>query len=248
MPRILVDLSHNERYSHIPSGIFGVNYTFEFLYPGMQLPELRILRDYNLIIIGEIIPAQNGRDHLFLNVEIELLKNYVKQGGKLLVTTSSGGDNDYKGQDEDVDDYRSIRALSPMTGIKRYWWGELFHPKKSHYYQVPENLLISHFPSHPIFEDIHKVMFADTTFLEPSTIHVPQVILTSQPGTMFRYYIDDSEEKMDNVPIMTSRLLGKGECVVIGSTLFMSKQPIYGISVADNLKLFKNIIKYLVKG
>ena len=246
MPRILVDLSHNERYSQIPSGIFDLNFTFEFLYPGMQFPELPILRDYDLIIMGEIIPAQNGMDHLFLSVEIELLKSYVKQGGKLLLTTSSGGDQDYKGQDEDIEDYRSFRALNPITGVKRYWWGEVFHPSKYMEYMGPEDLMFTEFSSHPIFNGISQILLSDNTFLEPSTVFPSEVLLNTLPGTMFRYFVDDSEELIDEVPLIIYRKFGLGASVVISSTLFMSTHEFFGSTQLDNAKLLLNIVNWLL--
>lgn len=246
MAHILVDLSHNERFTQIPSGIFNAEYDFEFLYPGMQFPELRILQEYDLIIIGEIIPAENGKDHLFLDSEINLLKNYVKYGGKLLITTSSGGDQDYKAQDEDIEDYKSFRALSPISGVKRYWWGEVLHPTEHVEYMGPEDIVFTRFPNHPIFHGIKKILFSDTTFLEPSTVHTAEVVLTTRPGTIFRYFVDDSEEIIDEVPLITYRKFGSGSCLVIGTTLFMSTHEHFGSSQFDNAKFFHNIIEWLI--
>ena len=246
MPRILVDLSHNERYKQIPKGIFDFEYNFEFLYPGMHFPVYDLLCNYDLIILGEIIPAQNVTDHLFLDSELGVLKQDVKDGGKLLITTSSGGDFDYEREDEDIEDYKSIRALSVVSGVKRYWWGELFHPIKKMHYKNPEDLLITHFPPHPIFSGITRIMLSDTTFLEPSTVYIPQTILTSEEGSMFRYFVDDSEELVDEVPLITYYELGRGGCMVIGSTLFMSKQVEFGCSIENNSKFFSNIIHWLL--
>ncbi|MBN2157641.1 MAG: hypothetical protein JW776_16460 [Candidatus Lokiarchaeota archaeon] len=242
MARILLDLSHNERYTQIPSGIFDFDFTFEFLYPGMHFAHLN---QYDLIIIGEILPAENEIDHLFLKTEIDMLEKYIREGGKLFLSTSSGGDFEYKKEDADIEDYGSIRALKHITGIKRYWWGELFHPSKALHYKSPENLVLSHFPSHPIFQGINQVMLADTTFLEPSKVHVPKALLTTSIGTKFRYYVDDSEERVDRVPIITTHQFGRGICLVIGSTLFMSRNEQFGSSVMDNSKLFFNIINWL---
>jgi len=247
MARILVDLSHNERFTQIPGEIFGSDHSFEFLYPGMQFPLYHTLRDYDLILMGEILPSENEIDHLFLKTEIDLLKQYVKNGGKLLLSTSSGGDFEYEREDEDIEEYGSIRALNSITGIKRYWWGELFHPVKGLHYRSPENLVITQFPPHPIFNGVSRIMLADATFLEPSTSYKPEIVLTTQPGTKFRYYVDESEELVDIVPIITYRKIGKGACMVIGSTLFMSKHQKFGSFIYDNSKFFFNIINWLVQ-
>jgi hypothetical protein len=245
MVRILVDTSHNERYIQIPHGIFDYEYSFEFLYPGMNFPTYNYLREYDMVIIGEIIPAHNEMDHLFLKTEISLLKKFVKEGGKLFITSSSGGDFEYEREDEDIEDYASIRALSPITGIKRYWWGELFHPTQHSKKNSPEDLIFTEFPDHPIFEGVSEIMLADSTFLEPSSVHTPEILFFTQQGTKFRYYIDDSEEVVDRVPLISYRKLGAGASLVIGSTLFMSNHKNYGINQVDNAKFFFNIINWL---
>ena len=183
MPRILVDLSHNERYSQIPKNVFDFTFTFEFLYSGMQFPDITSLREYDMVIIGDIIPAKNEKDHLFLNSEIELLKEYVKQGGKLLISSSSGGDQDYLGQDEDIEDYRSIRALSMISGVKRYWWGEVFHEDLHPEDLEPEDLDFTSFPNHPIFQNVLRILLSDTTFLEPSNVFPTEILFSTQPKT-----------------------------------------------------------------
>ena len=91
-------------------------------------------------------------------------------------------------------------------------------------------------------------MLADTTFLEPSLVHVPEILLTSHKHTMFRYFIDDSEEEVDEVPLSTYNKIGRGGCLVIGSTLFMSKHEKFGSKIEDNAKFFFNIIKWLISG
>jgi hypothetical protein len=245
MARILVDTSHNERFTQIPHGIFDYEFTFEFLYPGMNFPLYKYLREYDMIIIGEIIPAKNELDHLFLKTEVSLLKKYVKQGGKLLVTSSSGGDFEYVRENEDLEDYVSIRALSPITGIKRYWWGELFHPTYHRENYASEDLIFTKFSDHPIFNGISEIMLSDSTFLEPSAVHPPEILFSSNQGTKFRYYIDDSEEVVGKVPLISYRKLGAGASIVIGSTLFMSNHKKYGVTQFDNAKFLFNIIKWL---
>ncbi|TFG19657.1 MAG: hypothetical protein EU530_05535 [Promethearchaeota archaeon] len=209
------------------------------------MPEYETLREYDLLIMGEIIPAKNEMDHLFLKTEITIIKSYVKNGGNLLISTSSGGDFDYEREDDDIEDYGSIRALSPITGVKRYWWGEVFHPSKKKHLTNPEDLLFSRFPDHPIFEGINQILLADTTFLEPSTVFTPKILFTTLPGTMFRYFVDDTEECVDDVPLITYRKLGTGSSLVIGSTLFMSPHQKYGTPRFNNAKFFLNIINWL---
>ncbi len=243
MPRILIDLTHNEQYNHIPDNIFEVEYIFEFINPGDPFPTFSELIRYDLLIIGEIIPSKNQKDHLFHENEIRAIKKYFNEGGRLLITTSSGGDFDYKRSNG------SLRALSLKTGVKRFWWGELFNNEKNNYYKTPENLIFKQFPSHEIFNGVEKLIFADCTFLEPTESPTTEQILYTTENTHFRYFIDEDEDIIGKVPIIISNIEEKGnnKCLTIGSTLFMTKNKEFGIKIADNGKFFNNLINWLIK-
>ena len=125
--QILIDLCHNENYRKIPNELFDLDYLFQFTNPSGSFPNFDELKQYDILIIGEIIPAKDKKDHLFFENEIQTIKKYVKNGGNLLITTSSGGDFDYlRGEG-------SLRAFSKLTGVKRLWWGELFNQAEGKY-------------------------------------------------------------------------------------------------------------------
>lgn len=240
MPRILVDLTHNEAYKRIPSGIFGLDWIFDFIPLGDPFPTFDGLKMYDLVIMGEIIPASNEQDHLFLKSEVEAIKKYVYTGGKLLLTTSSGGDSEYKASKG------SIRCLKTVTGVIRYWWGELFMERKGLYYERPENLIIPKLPEHAIFKDIRALLLVDSTFLEPSDDEDVDVLLRTKRGTEFRYYEDDDTQMLDAVPLIVSKSFGYGRSLTIGSSFFMTDHKLYGYRALDNRRFFLNILNWLI--
>jgi uncharacterized membrane protein len=177
---------------------------------------------------------------LFLSKELTSIDKYVNNGGNLLLTTSSGGDFDYKGS------RGSIRALFPVTGVIRFYWGELYSKLEEDYYLTPNNLIITNLPNHPIFEGIKKIILADTTFFELSTESNVNSVLKTNKGTCFNYYLDNFNNNAENETIIAINTYGEGKSLTIGSTLFMTNNEKYGIHLADNGKFFKNIINWLI--
>ena len=246
MVKILIDNTHNEEFKFVPNIIFqenllDIDYAFEVIYFGNQFPDYYYLKKFDLLIIGNILPASNQKDHLFLREEIKTLMNYVYNGGNLLITSGAGGDFNYKKK------MNSIRALVQFTGIKRFWWGELFNTKPNCFYKENESLLFTSFQSHPIFSNISKIILTDCTFFEINQSKNLQVLLKTPKGTCFRYYKDYSEYIVDEVPIITLNKYGNGKILCIANTYFMLDDKKYGIYLADNKILFSNIVKYLIK-
>ncbi|MHA1339758.1 MAG: hypothetical protein ACTSRZ_09740 [Promethearchaeota archaeon] len=248
MPLILIDNSHNEEFRSVPKVVFDeelldMDYAFDIIHRGDQFPDYHQLKKYSVLILGNILPAPNQKDHLFSKDEIKTIKKFVYNGGNLLITTSAGGDFKYpksKG---------SLRVLVSINSVKIYWWGELFHEDPNYYYKEAECLVFNKFPPHPIFNNISKLIFTDCTFfeideeIEPS----PEILLKTTKNTAFRYYKDYSEYIVDSVPIIILRKFGLGKSISIGSTYFMLDDKKYGIYLADNKIFFANLIKYLVK-
>lgn len=242
--QILIDLSHNESYRKIPNDLFDLDYLFQFTNPSGSFPNFDELIQYDILIIGEIIPANNKKDHLFFKEEIRTIKKYVQNGGNLLITTSSGGDFDYLRTEG------SLRALYKITGIKRFWWGELLNTKVGKYVGSHENIVFTKFPSHKIFNGVQKLILADCTFLEfEEDLEDSKVetLLECEPDSFFRYYTDDFVEKIGKESVITLKKTDEGKCLTIGSTLFMTDDEKYGIGAENNEIFFKNIIQFLLE-
>lgn len=245
MPRILIDLTHNESFDHIKGEIFDIDFVFEFVQYGDPFPSLTELKRYDLIIIGEIIPADNHHDHLFLENELLNIKRYVRNyGGRLLITSSSGGDFDYKRE------LGSLRALSSITGVKRFRWGELFNSLPKNYYLEPENLIFNSLSDHEIFDGVNKLLFADCTLLEATSSENTEELLLTNNKTHFRFFSNERVISAENLPVIISKTIEGnekiGKVLTIGSTLFMTDHKIYGLNAFDNKKFFMNIINWLL--
>ena len=237
---ILIDLSHNENYMKIPDGIFDLEFIFSYVNRGEPFPTFHELTKYNIIIIGDIIPAKNGMDHLFNQEEVRNIKKYVRNGGSLLISSSSGGDFNYKRE------LGSLRAFSSVSGVDRLWWGELFSKIEGNYVNQAENLVFRNFPEHEIFNDIQKIILADCTFMDTKDRDDVHELLYCYKNTWFRYFEDDFVEKIGSVPIIVTKESDEGKTLVIGSTLFMTDDKNFGISKEDNGKFLKNIVEWLL--
>lgn len=238
--KIFIDLCHNENYKRIPGGIVDFEVIFEFSNPADPFPRYRELKRYDLLIMGEILPAKNGHDHLFQKDEIREITRYVDEGGKILITTSSGGDFDY------TRNRGSLRALSQITGVERYWWGELFCKTQGRYLNNHENLIFSEFPPHAIFEDVNKIVLADCTFFDLDEEIDAECLLYSSHESYFNYYSDDYDQKIGQEPIIVANNYGDGKTLIIGATLFMTDHKEFGLNTADNKIFIKNIIDWLL--
>ena len=239
--RILIDLTHNESYRKIPAGIFDLDYIFQFTNPSGSFPGFDELKQYDILLIGEILPAKDKKDHLFFNEEIQTIKKYVQNGGNLLITTSSGGDFDY------LRNEGSLRAFYKITGVKRFWWGELFNREEGKYIGSYENIVFSEFPTHRIFNGVQKLILTDCTFLETDEDSEVGILLDCEPDSLFRYYSDDFVEKIGKEALITLKETDGGKCLTIGSTLFMTDDEKYGIGAESNGIFFKNIIEFLLE-
>ncbi|MBD3352143.1 MAG: hypothetical protein GF364_11705 [Candidatus Lokiarchaeota archaeon] len=247
----MIDLSHNETFDKIPDFLFDLDHIFDFINFGEPFPLYKELKRYDLLILGNIKPAVNKKDHLFLNEEIRNIQEFFKNGGRVLTTTSSGGDYDYtikKG---------SLRALKSVTGVKRYWWGKLinctpFNPRNNiqnrsqNSSQNNSIFYYNRFPKHAIFRDVKELVLNDCTFLE--TIDNPFVkeLLLSGNNVSFRYSYDDYIEEIESVPLLVVVDGGFTKSITIGSSSFMSLDTDYGINIADNKTFFHNVIEWLL--
>jgi hypothetical protein len=238
--RILIDLSHNEAYQRIPQNVFDIDYIFDFTQRGGSFPQYQELKKYDVVLIGEILPADNQHDHLFREEEIHSIRRYVKEGGRLLLTSSSGGDFNYEGS------RGSIRSISAISAVKRFYWGELFNHEGPKYYDTQENLILTEFPNHPLFKNVNKLIFADSTFLEPTNHEGSEVLLRSPENTKFRSFENDKVRLVGKVPLVITNSFENGKSVTISNTFFMTPDAKYGIVLADNKVFFQNIIEWLL--
>ncbi|MHA1819512.1 MAG: hypothetical protein ACTSU2_03750 [Promethearchaeota archaeon] len=268
MPKILLDLSHNEEIKKIPGSLFESDEEYDLIFEtiniGDQFPDIHYLKRFDLLILADIIPASNQRDHLFTKQELKTIYSFVlRHSGKVLLTTSSGGDSNYSREQG------SIRALSQITGVRKFPWGELFTRIKDRYLVYDNDLI---FPSdlikpakdHPIFDKINKLLLTESTYLQivkNPKIGSVRVLLETPDSTYFRDFSNEKIYKAFNVPLIVEKSFDEekytpnvgyyaggnrgARVLTIGSSFFMSEDKRYGISAFDNGQFLKNIIKYL---
>lgn len=194
------------------------------------------LRKYRTIII-----STPKNTNLKTN-EIENLKKYVKGGGSLLITSSSGGD------------YGNNTNLNELTRN----FGFEFAPDEVNdsvnYVHLQKRPLISNFKPHVITEQIKKIIFSSSCstqildFLEDEKNIKVDGIVISGLNCWHRIYNGEDwiEEDSPKIPLLVAAEYYAGKVVGFGNlSIFSSLAREYGFSAFDNDILIANIISWL---
>ena len=240
--KILIDLSHNEQLTSFPEQVFSnSDFFFDFTRPTDDLSEYN-LNQYNLIIIGNPKPRKST-ELLFKPSEIKNIKDYVKKGGNLLITSGARGDYNL------ANNLGSLRVFHNIAGISQYHYAILFHMTKNHYFQKKVNLIIKEFPKHPIFKDFNskdKLIFGKSTYftLKPKSNAI--ILLNSPNDTDTHYYALDEEKTIDNVPLFVVNEYFKGKVAIIATSEFLSKNKLSGIEAGSNKKFLFGLLSWFL--
>lgn len=194
------------------------------------------LRKYRTIII-----STPKNTNLKTN-EIENLKKYVKGGGSLLITSSSGGD------------YGNNTNLNELTRN----FGFEFAPDEVNdsvnYITLQKRPLISNFKPHVITEQIKKIVFSSSCstqildFLEDEKNIKVDGIVISGLNCWHRIYNGEDwiEEDSPKIPLLVAAEYYAGKIVGFGNlSIFSSLAREYGFNAFDNDILIANIISWL---
>lgn len=194
------------------------------------------LRKYRTIII-----STPKNTNLKTN-EIENLKKYVKGGGSLLITSSSGGD------------YGNNTNLNELTRN----FGFEFAPDEVNdsvnYVHLQKRPLISNFKPHVITEQIKKIVFSSSCstqildFLEDEKKIIVDGIVISGLNCWRRIYNGEDwiEEDSPKIPLLVAAEYYAGKVVGFGNlSIFSSLAREYGFNAFDNDILIANIISWL---
>lgn len=194
------------------------------------------LRKYRTIII-----STPKNTNLKTN-EIENLKKYVKGGGSLLITSSSGGD------------YGNNTNLNELTRN----FGFEFAPDEINdsvnYITLQKRPLISNFKPHVITEQIKKIVFSSSCstqildFLEDEKNIKVDGIVISGLNCWHRIYNGEDwiEEDSPKIPLLVAAEYYAGKVVGFGNlSIFSSLAREYGFNAFDNDILIANIISWL---
>ena len=240
MIKILIDLSHNEQLTSFPEHIFKkTDFLFDFTTPTDDLSEIN-LNQYNLVIIGKPKP-QKRTELLFKPSELKKIKDYVKKGGNLLITSGSRGDYNL------ANNLGSLRVFRKLTGIIQYHYTILFHMTENQYIQKKTNLIIKEFPKHPIFKDFNskdKIIFGKSTYFTLNPESNANVLLNSPNNTDAHNYSLDEEKTIGNVPIFVVNEYFKGKVAIIASSEFLNMNKLSGIEAGSNKKFLFGLLSW----
>ncbi|MFX0029197.1 MAG: hypothetical protein ACFE8B_08305 [Candidatus Hermodarchaeota archaeon] len=199
-----------------------------------SLPEMK---KYRVIIIS------TPKNSKLTSNEIENLKKYVKGGGNLLITSSSGGD------------YGNNTNLNDLTRN----FGFEFLPDEINdsvnFIHLQKRPLITTFKPHVVTEQIQKVVFSSSCstrildFLEDENNIKVDGILISGLNCWRRIYNGEDwiEEDSPKIPLLVASEFYAGRVIGFGNiSIFSSLAREYGFSAFDNDILIANIISWLI--
>ena len=235
--KIIVDLSHNEKLEEFPEFSLGEDdYDVDYIDKNETLT-FDQLEDFDILFIGNIQHAKNNKKDKFTPDQLKDIKKFVGDGGGLLMTSGTGGDQDIPMK------LGSIRVLYKLTGVKKFWNGRIME-SSSHFLVNKENLLINELFNHPITKGISELVFPECTFFSLTEEEVEDIIVTSEKA-VFKYYSDDDTDEVGPVPVCVVSKFYNGRCITLGSSDWLIEDSDYGIDAGDNIKFLANVIKWL---
>lgn len=175
--------------------------------------------------------------------EIENLENYVKNGGSLLIFSSSGGDYTNK---------TNLNELTQRFGFK-FESDEV--NDSMNYVFLQKRPILTKLKPHFITEQVKKIVFSSSCstktidFVEDEkNIKIEELIELGLNGWRKKYDGEKwIEEDSPKIPLMVIVEYYKGKVVAFGnSSIFSSLGQEYGFTAFDNDILIANIIRWLV--
>ncbi len=175
--------------------------------------------------------------------EIENLENYVKNGGSLLIFSSSGGDYTNK---------TNLNELTQRFGFK-FESDEV--NDSMNYVFLQKRPILTKLKPHFITEQVRKIVFSSSCstktidFVEDEkNIKIEELIELGLNGWRKKYDGEKwIEEDSPKIPLMVIVEYYKGKVVAFGnSSIFSSLGQEYGFTAFDNDILIANIIRWLV--
>ena len=177
--------------------------------------------------------------------EIEVLEMYVKTGGNLLMTSSSGGD---------ITNDTNLNELARKFGFE-FVSDEI--NDSVNYVLIQKRPVISKFIHHGITEQINKIVFSSSCstqildFIDSNKDIKVEGLLMSGLNAWHRIYDGEDwiEEDCPRIPLLVAVEYYKGKVVAFGNgSIFSSLGKEYGFSALDNNILISNIFNWLSGG
>ncbi len=241
-----LDYSHNNKltlesssYNEFTHFLFTSGYKLGKIQAGFN--SLKKLENYNAIILSSPFNKNLEKD------EIEIIEEYVRKGGNILILSSMGGDHTNK---------TNLNELTQKFGFE--FVSDEVNDSMS-YINFQRRPILTNFKPHVITEQVKKVIFSSSCsvnpfqFLEDDADIKIEVLLKSGINCWHRRYDEDDnewiEEDYPRMPLLVAIEYHKGKVVGIGSlSNFSSLSREYGFSAFDNDILIANILEWLTLG
>ncbi|MEE9378963.1 MAG: hypothetical protein V3V33_13105 [Candidatus Lokiarchaeia archaeon] len=239
---IAFDYGHNN-FLTLESSSFGEFTQFLFT-SGYKLGKIETgfnsldnLEKYNVIILS------TPRNTSLKLKEIKILEKYVKNGGSLLIVSSSGGD------------YTNGTNLNDLTQKFGFEFVSDEINDSVNYVNLQKRPIITKIIPHVITEQIKKIVFSSSCstkildFIEDEKNIKIQGVLQSGLNSWHKRYDGEYwiEEDCPKVPLMVVVEYFKGKVVGFGNlSIFSSLAHEYGFSALDNDILIANILSFLI--
>ncbi len=239
---IALDYSHNN-FLIIESSSFGEFTQFLFT-SGYKLGKIEAgfnsldnLEKYNVILLS------TPRNTNLKQNEIKILENYVKNGGSLLIVSSSGGDHTNN---------TNLNDLTKKFGFE-FVSDEIYD--SVNYVNLQKRPIITRFRPHVITEQIKKIVYSSSCsikildFIEDEKNIKIQWLIQSGLNSWRKRYDGEYwiEEDSPKIPLMVVVEYFKGKVVGFGNlSIFSSLAREYGFSAFENNLLIANILNYLI--
>jgi len=174
--------------------------------------------------------------------EIEVLEEYVRKGGSLLIVGSRGGEHTNR---------TNINELTKFFGF------EFINDEISdsvNYVNLQKRPLISNFNSHYISENVHRIVLSSACSLGMLTLpkeekNVKVEVIVRGGLNCWRNRFDGKqwiEEDCPKVPLVITSEYHNGQVAAFGTlSIFSSLGREYGFSAFDNDILIANILRWL---
>jgi len=237
---VCIESSHNEQvqieavqYSEFLDKIVEMNFKMGVIKNAPL--NVQKLADYNVVIIG------TPKEATFSAAEIDAFKQYVYNGGGLLLLSDQGGDAANK---NNLSDLASVFGIRFSTNI--------LIDKSAQSEEDDQLITISDFLNHFIMRGIEKIALKSPCSLEifeESGVET-NVIANSPVNTQELTWNGDTwvETGSRQHSMIAVAKLGAGKVVAVGTTRILSTllNKKHGFKAVDNEKFIVNVLSWLV--
>ena len=243
-PAIGLDYTHNNHltleapsYADFTEFLFSSGYKLGKIEAGFD--SLQKLETYDAIILSS--PKNTNLE----SKEIDILEEYVKNGGSLLIVSSSGGDR-INGT--------NLNELTSKFGFE--FVSNEVNDSMS-YVNFQKRPILSNFKPHILTEQIHKIVYSSACsikvldFIEEDKNIKIEEIVHGGLNCWTRTFNGEEWIEKDNpkIPLMVAVEYYGGKIVGFGNlSMFSSLGHEYGFGAFDNNMIIANILKWLTVG